>query len=52
LWGERDRAGAFCFVNVAALDDVDPDELAAAPLRYVDGRNDPYDQPARDPRLL
>jgi len=41
----------FRFVNVAALE-VDPEELAAAPLRYVDGRNDRYDQPPKDTRLL
>jgi hypothetical protein len=41
----------FRFVNVATLD-VDLDELAAAPLRYVDGRNDRYEQPPKDTRLL
>jgi hypothetical protein len=41
----------FRFVNVAALE-VDPGELAAAPLRYVDGKNDRYDQPPKDTRLL
>jgi hypothetical protein len=41
----------FRFVNVAALE-VDPAELAAAPLRYVDGRNDRFDQPPEDTRLM
>jgi hypothetical protein len=41
----------FRFINVAALE-VDPGELAAAPLRYVDGKNDRYDQPPKDTRLL
>jgi hypothetical protein len=41
----------FRFINVAALE-VDPDELAAAPLHYVDGRHDRYDQPPKDTRLL
>ncbi len=50
--GDESQEGAFCFVNVAALDDVDPDELAAAPIRYVDGRNDRYDQPPKDTRLM
>jgi hypothetical protein len=50
--GEESEKGAFCFVNVAALDDVDPDELAAAPVSYVDGRNDRYDQIPKHARLL
>ncbi len=32
--------GAYVSINLAALDDVDPAELAAAPVRYMDGRND------------
>jgi hypothetical protein len=52
LGGDEAQGDAFCFVNVAALDGVDPEELAAAPLRYVDGRNDRYDQPPADTRML
>ncbi len=44
--------GPFCFINVAALDDVPPDELAAAPTRLVDGRHDRYDRPPPDARTL
>jgi hypothetical protein len=44
--------GPFCFVNVAALDNVDADELAAAPLHIVDGRSDHYERAPRDTRLL
>lgn len=33
---------AFYAVNVACLDDVTDEELAAAPVRYVDGRADDF----------
>jgi hypothetical protein len=47
--GERGPSGGpFYFVPIAALDNVDPDELAAAPIGYVDGRNGRYDQPPKD----
>lgn len=32
--------GDFVFVNLAALDDVDDETLAAAPVNFADGRND------------
>jgi hypothetical protein len=32
--------GAYVSVNVAALDDLDPRELMAAPIQLCDGRND------------
>jgi hypothetical protein len=52
-WGEHESfGGKFYFVSVTALDDVDPDELAAAPIRYADGRHDRFDQPPEDIRLL
>jgi len=41
----------FRFVKLAALE-VDPGKLAAAPLRYVDGKNDRDDQPPKDTCLL
>ena len=44
--------GAFHAVQVTLLDDVDPDELARAPIQYVDGRNDHFDRPPADTRLL
>lgn len=42
----------FAFVNVAALDDVDREELAAAPQKIADGRHDKFNVPPADTRLL
>ena len=44
--------GAFYAVQVGLLDNVDADELAAAPIQYVDGRHDYFDRPPADIRLL
>jgi len=44
--------GVFHAVPVNALDDVDPDELAAAPIHYVDGKNDRFDRAPEDTRLM
>ena len=44
--------GTFHAVPVNALDDVDPDELAAAPVNYVDGRHGRFDQPPADIRSM
>ena len=35
--------GAFYAVQVPLLERVDPDDLAAAPIRDVDGRHDRFD---------
>ena len=35
--------GEFFAVNVACLDDVAPENLAAAPVKYEDGRHDRWD---------
>lgn len=37
--------GAYVSINVAALDDLDPRELMAAPIRLCDGRNDNWLEP-------
>jgi hypothetical protein len=50
--GGDDAHGKFCFINVAALDGVDPNELASAPVKYADGRNDRFQQAPADTRLL
>jgi hypothetical protein len=50
--GDASPGGGFRFINVAALDDVDPDELVAAPTRFVDGRHDRFDQAPADTRLM
>ena len=39
-------------VNVAALDDLDPAELLAAPVKYHDGRNDNWWVPPAETRHL
>jgi hypothetical protein len=44
--------GAFHAIQVTLLDDVIPDELAKAPIQYVEGRNHYFDRPPADTRLL
>jgi hypothetical protein len=34
--------GAYVSVNVAALDDLDPQQLMAAPIKLCDGKNDDW----------
>jgi hypothetical protein len=50
--GGDEAHGQFGFVNVAALDNVDTDELVRAPVKYADGKNDRFEQPPADTRLL
>jgi hypothetical protein len=45
-FGQADAGNsAFVAVNLGALDDVDPAELAKAPVMYVDGRHDNFGSP-------
>jgi hypothetical protein len=39
-------------INVAALDDVTPEELARAPVRFEDGRHDRWEQAPAETRYL
>jgi hypothetical protein len=45
-------SGKFYAINVMTLDDLDPDDLAAAPVKYQDGRHDRWDRVPEDIRLL
>ena len=44
--------GKFYALAVSTLDDVDPDELAAAPMKFIDNRHDRIDRAPADTRLM
>jgi hypothetical protein len=44
--------GTFHAVPVTSLDGVDADELAAAPVNYVDGRHNVFDRAPQDTRTM
>lgn len=44
--------GAIYAIQVPLLEGVDPEELANAPLHYVDGRHDRFDRAPADIRFL
>jgi hypothetical protein len=44
--------GAYVSVNVACLDDLDPADLVAAPVQYMDGRADNWWSAPKETRHL
>lgn len=50
--GRSPRWGAFYSVNVCCLDDVTEEELASAPITYLDGKSDNWDTPPAEGRHL
>jgi hypothetical protein len=44
--------GAFYSVRLACLDDAEPAELATAPVRYYDGRNNKWEETPAETRHL
>jgi hypothetical protein len=50
--GQIEEIGPFYAVNVACLDGVTDEELAALPVDYQDGRNNHWEQPPAETRYL
>jgi hypothetical protein len=50
-YGEPPQGGPFYAIAIAALDNLDPDEVATS-IKYLDGRHDRYDRAPDDTRLL
>ncbi len=44
--------GVFYAVQVPLLNEIDLEELAAAPIQYVDGLHDRFDREPADKRFL
>jgi hypothetical protein len=50
-YGEPPQGEPFYAIAIAALDSLDPDEVATS-IKYLDGRHDRYDRAPDDTRLL
>ena len=50
-WGDFPD-GRYYAIQITTLDDLDPDEIAAAPVKYEDGLHDRFDRVPDDVRLL
>ena len=50
--GRSPRWGEFYGVNLGCLDDASDEELAGAPITYLDGRNDDWHTPPAEVRHL
>lgn len=48
----KEIGGAYCSINVAALDDIEPKELAEIPIRYMDGRHNNWWNAPEETRYL
>ena len=48
----KEIGGDYVAIQLGALDDVDPSELIAAPVRYADGRNNSWHQVPTETRHL
>jgi hypothetical protein len=52
-WGHIEQIGGdYVSISLSSLDDLDPAELIAAPVRYMDGRNDNWWNPPAETRHL
>ncbi len=51
-WGENENLGTFYAIAVNCLDDVNAEELVAAPIAFIDGLHDRYDTPPQETRHI
>jgi hypothetical protein len=51
-FGGETLSGVYYAVNIACLDDVTPEELAEAPVRYEDGKNNNWESRPAEVRHL